>query len=75
MTALFGSAPNQISANGDLGTMAFQNHVAVKIEGGVVVPDVLGINATPTSSVSTPSTHKVPIILNGTTYYILLTNS
>lgn len=36
MSNLFGSAPNQVSTNGDLGTMAFQDHNAVKIVGGTL---------------------------------------
>ena len=75
MSNLFGSAPNQVPTNGDLGTLAFQDAHAAKITGGSVVADTLGINATPTASASTASSHKVPIVLNGTTYYILLTNA
>lgn len=75
MSNLFGSAPNQVPTNGDLGTMAFQDAHAVKVTGGSVIPDILGINATPTESASTASSHKVPITLNGTVYYILLTNA
>lgn len=75
MSNLLGSAPNQVPTNGDLGTLAFQDSNAVKITGGSVIPDTLGINATPTESASTNSTHKVPITLNGTVYYILLTNA
>jgi hypothetical protein len=35
---------------------------------------VATLAATPSTSVATPSTHKVPIVLNGTTYYLLLSN-
>lgn len=35
----------------------------------------LGIGNTVSASVATPSTHKMPITVNGTTYYILLTSA
>jgi len=34
MASLIGSKPNQVSVNGDLGTMAFQDSKSVKITGG-----------------------------------------
>lgn len=42
MPLLLGTAPNQVPTNGDLGTMAFQDEVAVKILGGSVDNVVMG---------------------------------
>jgi hypothetical protein len=75
MAKLIGNEPNQVPTNGDLGKLAFQEPEAVNITGGSVKVDVLGINDDPTASASTASTHKIAIDLNGTTYYILLTDS
>jgi hypothetical protein len=36
MPSLIGNKPNQVSTNGDLGTLAFQDANAVKITGGVI---------------------------------------
>ncbi len=41
---------------------------------GTVTAASLATAQTPSSSVATASTHKVAIVLNGTTYYMLLTN-
>ena len=41
---------------------------------GAVTAASLATTQTPSTAVSVVSTHKVPIVLNGTTYYILLTN-
>lgn len=72
---LIGTNPDQVPLNSDLESMAYQNHKHVSITGGEVLADTLGINEDPSASVDTSSTHKVPIVLNGTTYYVLLTDS
>lgn len=41
---------------------------------GTIQCDALRVDATPDVSVSTPSTHKLAINLNGTVYYLLLSN-
>ncbi len=43
MANLIGSAPNQVSVNGMLGTMAFQDHKAVSLAGSPVLPKDSGV--------------------------------
>lgn len=42
MPLLLGTAANQVPTNGDLGTMAFQDHRGINIVGGVIDSVILG---------------------------------
>lgn len=72
------------SSNNSLGTLASQNANTVSITGGslsgvsidctTLQCNSLRIDATPLVAAIGTSTHKVAISLNGTTYYILLSD-
>ena len=55
---------------GDLGNVS----VTSLTSSGEVKCGSLRIESTPSASVATPSTHKIAVNLNGTTYYLLLSN-
>jgi hypothetical protein len=68
-----------------LGTLSSQNYNNVTITGGSISGvsinctslqcDSLGIDQSPISEAIAASTHKLPISLNGITYYIMLSDA
>jgi len=50
MASLIGNKPNQVSTNGDLGTLAFQDANAVKVTGGAITVDSAAITALTTTN-------------------------
>ena len=75
MASLIGNKPNQVSTNGDLGTMAFQDANAVNITGGNVsnlqnLNTVFAVQPTP-SAINASATLTIAQLLTG----IITTNS
>ena len=62
MANIIGTAPNQVPTNGDLGTMAFQDQVAVSILGGSLNGTVGA--TTPTTGIFTTLTSTSSLIVN-----------
>ena len=46
MPSLIGNKPNQVPSNGDLGTLAFQDHDSVRITGGTAALNNLTVDGT-----------------------------
>jgi len=72
MPSLLGSKANQVSTNGDLGTLAFQDSNAVNITGGVVdvsagtaALPTLGTTGDPNTGVFFPAADTVAVATNG----------
>jgi hypothetical protein len=72
MPSLLGSKPNQVSTNGDLGTLAFQDSNAVNISGGVVdvsagtaALPTLGTTGDPDTGVFFPAANTVAVSTGG----------
>lgn len=72
MPSLIGNKPNQVSTNGDLGTLAFQDSNAVNITGGTVdvsagtaALPTLGTTGDPNTGVFFPAADTVAVATNG----------
>jgi hypothetical protein len=73
MPSLIGNKPNQVSTNGDLGTLAFQDSNAVNISGGIVdvsagtaALPTLGTTGDENTGVFFPAADTVAVSTNGT---------
>lgn len=67
MANLIGNLPNQVPTNGDLGTMAFQDELSVKILGGQVNAAIGGTTPNTIIATMTATATAAPTIASATT--------